>query len=65
MPTSLDRPERLAPGDPPILLAGLIAARSSGDKLLATVLKRELETRHGIMIRFLTEPPGKGVSRAE
>jgi hypothetical protein len=65
MPTTLDCPERLGPSDPPILLAGLIAARRSGDKLLATVLKRELETQHGITIRFLSELPNKGGRHAK
>jgi hypothetical protein len=41
----------LSPTDPPILLAGLLAARKSGDKLLAEVFTRELRER-GIEIRF-------------
>jgi len=46
--------EKLRSTDPPILLAGLIAARRSGDKLLTKVLHRELETR-GIAVRFLAD----------
>jgi hypothetical protein len=44
--------ERLIATDPPILLAGLIAARRSGDQLLAKVMERELE-QCGISVRFL------------
>jgi hypothetical protein len=47
--------ESLRLTDPPILLAGLIAAKRSGDRLLATVLQRELQTRFRIAIRFLSE----------
>jgi hypothetical protein len=65
MTTTLDHPEQLGPNDPPILLAGLIAARRSGDKLLATVLKRELEAQHGITVRFLAEHSSKGARNAE
>jgi hypothetical protein len=50
-PTGLDR---LGPTDPPILLAGLIAARRAGDKLLEDVLRREL-MRRGIDIRFFSK----------
>ncbi len=47
--------------DPPILLAILIAARRTGDRLLETVARRELDVRHKIKIRFgvdLEEAPG-------
>jgi hypothetical protein len=48
-------PKTLTPADPPILLAGLIAARRTGDKLLAEVFMRELE-RLGILVRFRDRP---------
>ena len=38
--------------DPPILLAILIAARRTGDRLLESVAMRELRDRHGIRVRF-------------
>jgi hypothetical protein len=41
----------LLPADPPILLAGLIAARRSGDMALARYFARQLRER-GIEIRF-------------
>ncbi len=44
--------ERLETADPPILLAILIAARRTGDRLLETVARRELEDRHRIRIQF-------------
>ncbi len=44
--------ERLDTADPPILVAILIAARRTGDRLLETVARRELEERHKIKIRF-------------
>jgi hypothetical protein len=53
----------LRPTDPPILLAGLIAARRAGDKLLAAVLRRELESRCGITVRFLTAPQAESEGR--
>jgi hypothetical protein len=46
--------DTLNPTDPPVLVAGLISARKSGDKLLASILKRELE-HCGIKIQFLSE----------
>jgi hypothetical protein len=55
MTRSPKRSETLKPTDAPILVAGLIAARRSGDKMLATVLQRELEARFGICIRFLSD----------
>ena len=42
MPT---QPGLLAPSDPPILLAMMLAARATGDRLLETVARRELEDR--------------------
>lgn len=44
--------QRLNTTDPPILLAMLIAARRTGDKILETVARRELETKHAIKIAF-------------
>jgi hypothetical protein len=44
--------DRLETADPPVLLAILIAARRTGDRLLETVARRELEERHKIKIRF-------------
>jgi len=38
--------------DPPILLAILIAARRTGDRLLETVARRQLEERHKIKVQF-------------
>lgn len=46
---------KLSPTDPPILLAGLIAARRCGDKMLADVFLRELQER-GIEVKFLSAP---------
>jgi hypothetical protein len=48
--------EQLDPADPPILLAILIAARRTGDRLLETVARRELEERHKIKVRFARNP---------
>jgi hypothetical protein len=53
------RSEQLETADPPVLLAILIAARRTGDRLLETVARRELEQRHRIKIRFAREPEGK------
>jgi hypothetical protein len=53
MHTTTDREEgRMDPRDPPILLAILIAARKTGDRLLETVARRELDEKHRIKIRF-------------
>lgn len=38
--------------DPAVLVAILIAAHRTGDRLLETVARRELEQRHRIRIRF-------------
>jgi hypothetical protein len=45
-------PERLDTADPPVLLAILIAARRTGDRLLQSVASRELAERHGIRVQF-------------
>lgn len=47
--------ELLDTADPPILLAILIAARRTDDRLLETVARRQLEERHKIQIRFVRE----------
>ena len=47
--------ETLGPNDPPILLAILIAARRTGDRLLEKVVRRELEDRHKIKVHFGNE----------
>lgn len=44
--------QKLDTTDPPILLAMLIAARRTGDKILERVARRELETKHAIRIAF-------------
>jgi hypothetical protein len=46
------RGEQLETADPPVLVAILIAARRTGDRLLETVARRELEQRHRITIQF-------------
>jgi hypothetical protein len=43
--------DRLLPTDPPVLVAGLIAAVRSGDNSLAGYYRRELRAR-GITIRL-------------
>lgn len=53
------RAEQLETVDPPILLAILIAARRTGDQLLQTIARRELEQRHRIRIQFGRELEGK------
>ena len=55
--------EQLDTADPPILLAILIAARRTGDRLLQTVARRELEERHRITIRFAREMEAEPCSR--
>ena len=55
--------EQLDTGDPPILLAILIAARRTGDRLLETVARRELGERHNIKIHFTRERNGEPWSR--
>ena len=44
--------EQLETRDPPVLVAILIAARKTGDRLLEAVARRELEAQHRIKIRF-------------
>jgi hypothetical protein len=53
------RREQLDTADPPVLVAILIAARRTGDRLLETVARRELEQRHRIKIRFARDPEVK------
>ncbi len=43
---------RFRPTDPPALLAILIAARRTGNRILEDVARHELETSHNIKIRF-------------
>jgi hypothetical protein len=55
--------KNLLPSDPPILLAGLIAARQCGDKPLAKYFAGELWQRYGIEIHFvnkLNQRKGRG-----
>lgn len=52
MHTTATRSDQLDTADAPILVAILIAARRTGDRLLETVARRELEQRHRILIRF-------------
>jgi len=56
------RQDRLATQDPPVLLAILIAARRTGDRLLETVVQRELEENHGLKISFGRCINGEGAS---
>lgn len=49
--------DRLDAADAPILLAILIAARRTGDRLLETIARRELEEQHGITIQFNRKEP--------
>jgi hypothetical protein len=50
--------------DPSVLLSILIAARRTGDRLLATVARRELEERHGITVRFGRREPKEATADA-
>jgi hypothetical protein len=52
MAATADRFDMLKPTDPPILLAGLIAARRIGDRMLTVVFERQLKAC-GIEVRFL------------
>jgi hypothetical protein len=56
MPTTTCSDETLNTADPPVLVAILIAARRTGDGLLETVARRELECRHSITIHFGQKP---------
>jgi hypothetical protein len=47
--------EQFDTADPPILLAILIAARRTGDRLLEKVARRELEQRHKIKVCIARE----------
>jgi hypothetical protein len=44
--------EHLETADAPVLVAILIAARRTGDRLLEAVARRELAQRHRIEVRF-------------
>jgi hypothetical protein len=55
--------DRLETNDPSVLVAILIAARRTGNRLLETVTRRELDERHGIRIHFAAGRR-KGVARA-
>jgi hypothetical protein len=46
---------QLETADPPVLLAILIAARRTGDRLLESIARRELEQAHRIAVRFMRE----------
>ena len=59
MHDTLVRNAQLDSADAPVLVAILIAARRTGDRLLETVARRELEQRHRIKIRFAREPEVK------
>lgn len=51
---------RLQPNDAPILVAGLIAAKKTGDKLLVDLFRRQLKERFGIAVQFgLPEKGGR------
>lgn len=52
MLTTAEPKDRLTPSDPTILLAGMIAAKKSGDLFLAEIYRRELEEKHGVKVRF-------------
>jgi hypothetical protein len=64
MHSTTPRNDRLDTTDPPILVAILIAARRTGDRLLETVIRRELEEKHRIKITFLRTPPAGGLTHA-
>jgi hypothetical protein len=53
------RSDLLETTDPSVLLAILISARRTGDRLLETVARRELEQRHKIKIQFARSKGGK------
>jgi hypothetical protein len=59
MHTSTPMSERLDTADPPVLVAILIAARRTGDRLLETVVRRELAQRHRIKVQFARDPEVK------
>lgn len=54
MPTAPTTPDRLNTTDPPILLAVLIAARKTGDRLLEQIARRQLEEQD-IRVAFAAE----------
>lgn len=45
--------DELKPSDACVLVAVLIAAHRTGDRLLMSVARRELENRHGIRLTFI------------
>jgi hypothetical protein len=59
MHTSTAKNEQPDTADPPVLVAILIAAIRTGDSLLETVARRELERRHRIKIHFGRDPEVK------
>ena len=63
MANGIPNNEQLDTADPPILLAILIAARRTGDRLLETVARRELEERYQIKISFARKRDVKRCSK--
>ena len=59
MHTTTPTADRLDTTDPPVLLAILIAARQTGDRLLESVARRELQERHRIKIQFARPAEGQ------
>jgi hypothetical protein len=55
MPRTTPRDDAAKPTDPPTLLAILIGARRVGDRMLETIIRRELESEHRIKVCFLAE----------
>jgi hypothetical protein len=55
--TTPDAPtDRLQTTDPSVLLAILLAARRSGDRLLEGIARRELQERHGVRVSLPRRP---------
>lgn len=52
--------DRVETTDAPVLLAMLIAARRTGNRLLEIVARRELAEQHNIKIRFARNPESFG-----
>jgi len=50
-------PKPLDPSEAPILVAIMIAARRTGNRLLEQVARDELETKHRVKLRFLRDSP--------
>jgi hypothetical protein len=55
--TSETEPEAVE-SSPAILFACMIGARRTGDFLTAGIMRRELERRHDIVIKFGEKAPG-------